>query len=523
MSLRDESRDGFNNKLEGYVLTHFRLLWEFINGTGWLGDIVNRIVIGRAVLKAKPRPHQFSTKAGYTSWATLTDRNYFGRHLPPKDMGELPDPNAMLDLFRIPAEGGQRMSEKSTFLFASFAQWFTDGFLMTVDNDRTRTSSSHQIDLNPLYGQTDAETGDLRLKANRPGEKGRLRSVMRDGEEFADTLFEPGTHRNKQQFANLRAPINMNRNGPWPYAKSDTIFAFGGDRANTTPVTAALNTLFLREHNRVAGIIEAVKPAWDDDRVFETARNIMIVLLIKLVVEEYINHISPYWFRFRAKPQAAWRARWNKPNWIAAEFNLLYRWHGLAPEAFAFDGAMVPAREIIIDNTLLMRGGLARLFDQASRQRAGDLGLFNTATAIRWVEAAAIKQGRDSEIASYNDYRAAMGFPRVTAFNQINGHPDVIAGLQRHYGHVDRIEYFVGLFAEEGRTGSAVPPLIGRMVALDAFSQALTNPLLSENVYNAQTFTDEGMAIIESTGRLKDIVLRNTTSTAAPQVSFDRI
>jgi prostaglandin-endoperoxide synthase 2 len=47
------------------------------------------------------------------------------------------------------------------------------------------------------------------------------------------------------------------------------------------------------------------------------------------------------------------------------------------------------------------------------------------------------------------------------------------------------------------------------MVAVDAFSQALTNPLLSEHVFNAATFTPEGMATIEQTGSLAEMVARN--------------
>ncbi|WP_397244757.1 peroxidase family protein [Paracoccus mutanolyticus] len=50
---------------------------------------------------------------------------------------------------------------------------------------------------------------------------------------------------------------------------------------NSTPYTAMLNTLFLREHNRLAGVIETAHTGWDDERVFQTARNVTIVLLIK--------------------------------------------------------------------------------------------------------------------------------------------------------------------------------------------------------------------------------------------------
>ena len=115
-----------------------------------------------------------------------------------------------------------------------------------------------------------------------------------------------------------------------------------------------------------------------------------------------------------------------------------------------------------------------------------------------------------------------MKFPRVTRFEQINGDPQVVQGLRKVYGDVDKIEFFVGLFAEELRQRSAVPSLIGRMVALDAFSQALTNPLLSQNVFNETTFSLEGMKIIEKTRSLRDIVARNVLPPDDFLVSFDQ-
>ena len=58
----------------------------------------------------------------------------------------------------------------------------------------------------------------------------------------------------------------------------------------------------------------------------------MIVEFIKVVVEDYINHIAPIAFKIRADPSGAWNAGWNKPNWITTEFSLLYRWHALVPD-----------------------------------------------------------------------------------------------------------------------------------------------------------------------------------------------
>lgn len=74
---------------------------------------------------------------------------------------------------------------------------------------------------------------------------------------------------------------------------------------------------------------------------------------------------------------------------------------------------------------------------------------------------------------------------------------------------MEDIEFFVGLFAEDRRKSSPLPPLILKMVALDAFSQALTNPLLSEHVFNVDTFAPEGWKAIAETGSLRDLALRN--------------
>ncbi len=189
---------------------------------------------------------------------------------------------------------------------------------------------------------------------------------------------------------------------------------------------------------------------------------------------------------------------------------------------FSFNGTKVPVNKFILDNSLLSNHGLALTIDQASRQKAGALGLFNTVQRLHFVEQRSIDQGRDNQLASYNDYREAMKFPRVTRFEQINGDPQVVQGLRTVYGDVDKIEFFVGLFAEESRQRSAVPSLIGRMVALDAFSQALTNPLLSENVFNETTFSLEGMKIIEKTRSLRDIAARNVQPPNDFLVSFDQ-
>jgi prostaglandin-endoperoxide synthase 2 len=333
----------------------------------------------------------------------------------------------------------------------------------------------------------------------RAHEGGRLKSQSIGGAEFPPHLYEGGAK--KPEFS----AIEVVRPDQIPPERLDSLFACGSDTTNSQVGFVLLNTLFLREHNRVAGELAAAYPRWDDERLIETARNVMIVLLIKLVIEEYINHITPYHFRLEADPTPFKNERWARPNWMAVEFNLLYRWHGLIPSRL--HGGSV--WETIFNPAFVVERGVAALIDDASRTRAGRVGPFNTDPALREVELASIRTGRALSLASYNDYRALAHFPRATAFDQLSGDPRVQGLLEELYGTVDRIEFFPGLFAEDARPNSVLPSLIGRMVGVDAFSQALTNPLLAPRVFNAQTFSERGLELIAGTRRLSDIVHRN--------------
>ena len=148
---RDTSRDGLRNKVEDVLLSGLRPFWAFVNKTSWLARIANRLIVNNAVLKAPCRPLALSTQAPYTNWATLTDRTWFSRYLPPAPQDLLPPVAEVASLFKLRPDRPPVHSDRSTLLFPSFAQWFTDGFLMT-DQDRRRTRTNHQIDLSQLYG-----------------------------------------------------------------------------------------------------------------------------------------------------------------------------------------------------------------------------------------------------------------------------------------------------------------------------------------------------------------------------------
>lgn len=510
---RSIATDGAANRLRFLALTSGRPFWELVQAVPTLRRRLNASLIDHAIREMPPRPEPLSTMADYTSWPSLTDRSYSGRHLPPVAVpeGGRPTPERAADLFTR----GETMipCPRSTVLFAYFAQWFTDGFLRgdsSVPRDPRRNTSNHHIDLNQLYGVDETATATLRTY-----EGGLLKSQLINGGEFPPYLCEDG--KTKPEFGGL----SVLRFDEIPEERRGTLFAMGSDRGNTQVGFTMLTVLFLREHNRVARLLARHYPQWDDERLFQTTRNILIVMLIKLVVEEYINHITPYHFRFFLDPRLSTmlaRASWHRENWASVEFNLVYRWHSLIPSRLTVGGRDLPMAETLVAGDLIPGPGLGRLFEEASRQRAGRIGLFNTDPALRAVDVASIAESRALGLAPYNSYREHCRFPRVRTFEQVTGDRRVSGALRELYRSVDDLDLYVGLFAEEPGSPTAIlPPLLTKIIAIDAFSQALTNPLLAPRVFNAATFTPHGLRIIARTRTLSDVLHRNVPEDPCPR------
>jgi prostaglandin-endoperoxide synthase 2 len=469
----------------------------------------------------------------YTSWPGLTDRTFSSRHLPPADLaytGSLP-PNGSCDpqagppgpitaLYQRPASG--LVPSRSSVLFMFFAQWFTDSFLRFNAADRRRNSSNHEIDLCQIYGLTEATANLLRSKAG-----GKLASQSIAGEEYPEYLYETGTDGNlKVRDKFLAMPYVSSGLLDWILAQPPKIgdsrrtklFATGLERGNSSIGYVAISTIFLREHNRLCGELTKTNPLWEDERLFQTARLINIALVLRIVIEDYINHIAGQ-STFIFDNSFAEGKNWYRTNWMAVEFDMLYRWHGLVPDTVDIDGHQYKPADFQMNNSLLEQVGLAALIDGASHETAGQIGLFNTPSFLIFAECQNIKMGRDFRLKSFNDYRARFSLAPLTDWKQLTGDPQIQKALQKIYGTIDRLEFVVGLFAEEAKSGGLFGELMTTMVAVDAFTQALTNPILSTNIFNAATFTDYGLAQIAATASLQDLVNRNVK--AAPKATFE--
>jgi prostaglandin-endoperoxide synthase 2 len=256
---------------------------------------------------------------------------------------------------------------------------------------------------------------------------------------------------------------------------------------------------------------------------------IMTVLELKIVVEEYIRHIAPYDPPLHVVPGLAATKKWNRPSWIAVEFNLLYRWHMLVPDHVTTDAGVVDSKSFLRDNNqLVLEKGIEWLMAQCSRSRAAEIALFNTPAFLTdrrapdypAVEERSIALMRFARLESYNAYRKRFGLEPKTSFADLTSDPVVQGRLAELYGDIDDLEWYVGIFAEDHPGDQMMGDLLTAMVGYDAFTQALTNPLLAPQVFNEATFTRAGMRIIKKTKSLQQILTRNAADPAASFVRF---
>jgi prostaglandin-endoperoxide synthase 2 len=514
------------------ILINSRAVASALSALPPVATFVNKLLVNGAIGRIPSRPLLYSTMSEYTSWASLTDRTFCGRHLPAAVVpADLPDPNTVAETLFLRPSSGMRQSLKSTVMFAHFAAWFTDSFLRIDPLDHLKNTSNHDVDLCNLYGLNRLQTNELRSK-----EGGKFKSQFINGEEFPPRLYDenfrvkdefknnqllkPGTidafkRAKALGIANMYNPdLPVDMNAPL----DPELFAVGTERVNFQTGYLVFNTLFLREHNRICDVFRKSLGGWDDERLFQTARNILIVVLVRVVIEEYINHISPLRFKYRFAGGAFEKQIWYRQNWMSIEFDLLYRWHSMVPDAYYFGTSgpgggsrMVPTKETYFNNKLLIDRGVGGVLDDASRQKAGEICLLNTTPSLLPIETFSVLAGRYYRLPPFNAYRDLSQAPLAKSFDQISPDPEVQARLRDLYKTVDRVEYFPGLFAEPVSKNAALPTMIGRLVAADAFSMAMTNPLLAAHIWeNEDTFTKVGMGIIHETKCLHDIVQRNT-------------
>ena len=124
------------------------------------------------------------------------------------------------------------------------------------------------------------------------------------------------------------------------------------------PGLFVIETIWIREHNRVCDILAVEHPEWDDERLYQTARLIIIGENLKITIEDYVQHLSQYGIKLVFDPTLLHDQPFQFYNRMHIEFAHLYHWHPLMPDNMTVAGTTYPMEYLLYNNKPVMEHGL---------------------------------------------------------------------------------------------------------------------------------------------------------------------
>ncbi|NEO57352.1 MAG: peroxiredoxin [Okeania sp. SIO3B5] len=261
-------------------------------------------------------------------------------------------------------------------------------------------------------------------------------------------------------------------------------FVAGDVRANENSALASIHTLFAREHNRIAEIIEAthtdlpLDPIARDEEIYQRARKIVGAEIQKITYDEFLPALG-----VTLDPYGGYDSTVN-PN-ISTEFSTAgFRLgHTLVSSTLQHlneDGSSTEfgpqnlSDVFFRPDSITSKGGIdpilrglasqvqqktdAKVIDDLRNQLFGPP---SQGPVVNGTDLAAlnIQRGRDHGLASYNDVRQVLGLDRKDNFSDISSDPELVASLQAVYSNVDEIDLWVGMLAEDNLENSSIGEL----------------------------------------------------------------
>ncbi|XP_051907896.1 phosducin-like protein [Hippocampus zosterae] len=490
-----------------YILTHFHWLWDVVNNT-FLREVLMRLVL-TVRSNLIPSPPTYNSKYGYLSWESYYNLSYYTRILPPvpedcptplgvKGKAGLPDPELLVEkllkrrTFRPDPQG-------SNLMFAFFAQHFTHQFFKTYNRMGLGFTKAlaHGVDAGHVYGDNLERQLKLRLLKD-----GKLKYQLIDGEMYPPSVAE--------------APIKMSYP---PSVDPKDQLAIGHEVFGLLPGLGLYATLWLREHNRVCDVLKAEHPSWDDEQLFQTARLIIIGETIRIVIEEYVQHLSGYLLQLKFDPTLLFHAQFQYGNRIALEFSQLYHWHPLMPDSFHINGDELVYAQFLFNTSVLTQYGVDKLVDAFSRQVAGQIGGgHNVNPVVTPVAVRTIKESRQLRVQPFNEYRKCFNLKPYASFREFTDNEEIALTLEELYGDIDALEFYPGMLLERTRLGAIFGESMVEMGAPFSLKGLLGNPICSPEYWKPSTFGGRVGFDIVNSATLQNLVCLN--SRTCPNVAF---
>ncbi len=304
---------------------------------------------------------------------------------------------------------------------------------------------------------------------------------------------------------------------------TESLFLAGDVRANENIELTAMQTLFMREHNRLADKLAGQHPDWNDEQLYQQARRLVVGEIQAITYNEFLpallgdHALSPYHgYDPTVNPGIA-------NEFSTAAFRLGHSMLGNDVEFLDNNDQevhdAVPLRDALFNPALVAQTGIDPILKYLASDPSQEIDnqvvdelrnfLFGEPGAGGFDLASLnIQRGRDHGLASYNATRVAYGLSPVTSFAEITSDPALQEALAEAYqGDVNNIDLWVGGLAEDHLRGASVGPLFQRIL-VDQFQRLRDG----DRFWYQRDLSGPDLARVQGT-TLADVIRNNTTIT----------
>jgi hypothetical protein len=300
------------------------------------------------------------------------------------------------------------------------------------------------------------------------------------------------------------------------------LFLTGDVRGNENVLLVSIETLFVREHNRLADKFAAAHPDWTDEQLYQAARQVVGAEIESITYNEFLPALLgagalPAYTGYDPTVNAGIATEFSTAAFrighsqLNGDVKFLDNDGNEIRPAISLDEAFdnpVPVEQSGIDPLLKYLASdnaqevNPQVVDEIRNMLFGPPG-----SGGQDLLALDIQRGRDHGLPDYNTVRQAYGLPAVTSFAQITSDPNLQAQLQALYGDVNHLDLLIGGLAEDHVAGSAVGPTF-QAILVDQFERTRAG----DRLWFENTFAGPELQELEHV-TLADIIKWNTQLT----------
>ncbi|XP_035233679.1 chorion peroxidase-like, partial [Stegodyphus dumicola] len=270
--------------------------------------------------------------------------------------------------------------------------------------------------------------------------------------------------------------------------KKDREFCFrsGDARGNQHTILAALHTIFVREHNRMATEMKQLNPHWDEETTFQETRRILGAVMQSITYKEFLPLLlgSNVMFTYKLWLNISQENSTQNPN-IFIEFNTAaFRLHNLINTIVgenSTSNSKLLMRDTYAIHKPIHEGRIGTLLDGATKCPAHKFGRWMVDDVTKYmyrkvgtsfgldIASTNIQRTRDHGIPPYIHLLSYCNDNKIN----INNFDDLIQVmdsdnvelLKQNYKDVADIDAWVGMYMEHNNENAILPPTAACIVA----------------------------------------------------------